>query len=309
MKPVQQLDLHGLHVLDGGMATELENLGFDLSGVLWSAQVLEDSPQAIARVHRAYLEAGADCLITASYQVSAEGFEQMGHAPQDAAVAAENALRRSIAIAETVRSEYQESTPRKVWIAASIGPYGAMLHDGSEYHGDYDCSFDELVGFHRRRIAVLVQTSADFLAFESVPSLDEAQAILTALHSYPDIPAYISFTCRDAIHVSHGETLQTCAHLLEVEPQIVAMGVNCTRPELMSSLIGELRQSTAKPILVYPNSGEQWNAVQRCWQGHAVPFEKLAKQWQMAGAQWIGGCCRTGPEQVRAVANLWRPLA
>src|ERR1700679_3222647 len=164
MTPVQQLDLIGLHVLDGGLATELERRGFDLGGPLWSAQVLESSPEAVVAVHREYLEAGADCLLTASYQVSAEGFEEIGHNPQDAAKAAAGALRASVALAERARSEYQASTPRKIWIAASLGPYGAMLHNGAEYHGNYDCSFAELEDFHSRRIAVLAETDADFLA-------------------------------------------------------------------------------------------------------------------------------------------------
>jgi homocysteine S-methyltransferase len=308
MTPLQQLDLSGLHVLDGGMATELERKGFNLSGPLWSAHVLESSPDAIADVHRAYLEAGADCLLTASYQVSAEGFQKIGCDAPSAADAATNALRAAVALAEKVRSEYQASFPRRIWIAASLGPYGAMLHNGAEYHGNYDCGFDELVGFHSRRIAVLVQTNADFLAFESVPSLEEARAILAALHPYPDVAAYISFTCRDESHVSHGETLRACAELLDKQPQIIAIGINCTSPELIGSLVSRLEQATRKPILVYPNSGEQWDAVHRCWQGdgQVQQFGELARRWRGAGAQWIGGCCRTGPEHVRAVAGVWR---
>ncbi len=304
MKPVQQLNLSGLHVLDGGLATELEQRGFDLSGPLWSAHVLERSPEAIAAVHRDYLEAGADCLLTASYQVSAEGFQQLGRDSQDAA----NALRESIALAETARAEYQARTPRPIWIAASLGPYGAMLHNGAEYHGNYACSFEELAGFHSRRIAVLAETNADFLAFESIPSLQEAEAILTALDEYPDTPAYLSFTCSDGTHVSHGERLQACGELLEQFPQVIGIGVNCTRPELIGGLIGELRQVTEKPIIVYPNSGEQWDAAQHRWQGESQiqEFGELARRWRDAGAQWIGGCCRTGPEHVRAVAQIWR---
>jgi homocysteine S-methyltransferase len=308
MTPLQQLDLSGLHVLDGGMATELERKGFNLAGPLWSAHVLESSPEAIAAVHREYLEAGADCLLTASYQVSTEGFQEIGFDPQDAANAAANALRVSVALAEKVRSQYQAVSPRRVWIAASLGPYGAMLHNGAEYHGNYDCSFEDLVGFHSRRIGVLAQTNADFLAFESIPSLEEARAILAAIQPYPDVGAYLSFTCRDGIHISHGETLRTCAELLDTQPQVIGIGVNCTAPELISSLIGELAKVTSKPIIVYPNSGEQWDAVHRCWQGDGQiqAFGELAARWQSAGAQWIGGCCRTGPAHVRAVARVWR---
>jgi homocysteine S-methyltransferase len=308
MKPAHQLDLSGLHVLDGAMATELERRGLDLSGPLWSAHVLESSPEAIAAVHHDYLEAGADCLLTASYQVSAEGFLQLGRDPQDATNAAARALRSSVAIAEKVRSDYQAGSSRRIWIAASLGAYGAMLHNGAEYHGNYDCSFEDLVGFHNRRIAVLAGTNADFLGFESIPSLEEARTILAALQPYPDVPAYISFTCRDGTHVSHGEALQDCAELLDKQPQIIGIGVNCTRPELIDSLTSQLAQVTSKPIIVYPNSGEQWDAVHRCWQGSGQiqEFGELARTWRSAGAQWIGGCCRTGPEHVRAVADLWR---
>ena len=308
MKQVHQLDLTGLHVLDGGMATELERKGFDLSGPLWSAHVLESSPEAIAAVHRDYLEAGADCLLTASYQVSMEGFQQIGYDVQRAAEAAAHALRASVAIAEKVRSDYQAGSPRRIWIAASLGPYGAMLHDGAEYHGNYTCSFDELVGFHSRRIAVLAGTNADFLACESIPSLEEAKAILAALQPYPEVGAYFSFTCRDGSHVSHGEALHTCAELLDEQPQVIGIGVNCTAPELMGSLIRKLAGATSKPIIVYPNSGEAWDAVHRCWQGDGQiqEFGDLVQGWRDIGAQWIGGCCRTGPEHVRAVADVWR---
>jgi homocysteine S-methyltransferase len=308
MTPLKQLDLSGLHVLDGGMATELERQGFDLSGPLWSAHVLESSPEAITAVHRGYLEAGADCLLTASYQVSAEGLRALGQSPQEATLAAAKALRAAVALAEKVRNEYQAISPRKIWIAASLGPYGAMLHNGAEYHGNYACSFEELVEFHNRRIAVLAETNADFLALESIPSLEEAKAILAALHPYPDVAAYLSFTCRDGMHVSHGETLRSCAELLEQQPQVVGIGINCTAPKLIGSLIDELAQVTSKPIIVYPNSGEEWDAVHRCWlgDGDAQHFGDLAQSWRSAGAQWIGGCCRTGPEHVRAVAAVWR---
>jgi homocysteine S-methyltransferase len=308
MKPIQQLDLNGLHVLDGAMATELERKGFDLDGPLWSAHVLESSPQAISAVHRDYLEAGADCLLTASYQVSAEGFEKLGRNPRDAASDAANALRVSVTIAEQVRKEYLAKSPRRIWIAASLGSYGAMLHNGAEYHGNYTCSFDELVGFHSRRIAVLAETDADLVAFESIPSLEEAKAILVALRSHPNLPVYLSFTCRDGTHVSHGETMRTCAELLDKQPQVVGIGVNCTAPELIDSLVGELAQVTSKLLIVYPNSGEQWDAVHQRWHGDGQiqQFSEQAQRWKSAGAQWIGGCCRTGPEHVRAVANLWR---
>lgn len=308
MVPLPQLDLKELHVLDGGMATELENKGLLLDSPLWSAQVLESSPESIVAVHREYLEAGSDCILTASYQVSIEGFAEIGRNPKDAAESAVRAFHTSAELAERARREYQMTSPRPIWIAGSLGPYGAMLHNGAEYHGNYDCTFDDLVAFHDRRIAVMAATQADFLAFESIPSLEEARAILVALASYPKVGAYFSFTCRDGQHVSHGEPLRACGELLDPRPQVIGIGVNCTAPEWIGSLINELVPVTHKPIVVYPNSGEGWDAVNRCWlgDGQVREFGELARVWRNAGAQWIGGCCRTGPEHVRAVAQIFR---
>lgn len=304
MNTVQELDLSGLHILDGGMATELEARGCDLSGPLWSAHVLDSSPETVAAVHREYLEAGADCLLTASYQISAEGYAELGRTAAEAA----DALRSSVALAETVRREYQAGNPRKVWIGASLGPYGAALHNGAEYHGNYDCSFDALVGFHSRRLAVLAETSADFVAFETIPSLQEARAIVAALRHWPALPASLSFACKDAEHVVHGESLAACAQLLDQEDQIIAIGVNCTAPRFILPLIGELTRSTEKRILVYPNSGELWDPERRAWTraGRPHEFGRLARLWREAGAQWIGGCCRTGPQEIREIAKVWR---
>src|SRR5579863_8235733 len=158
--------LHGVHVLDGGMASELEYLGANINGPLWSAHVLEDAPEKIVAVHRAYIEAGADCIETASYQVSRMGYAEFGLAPERA----DAALLRAVELARNAAAEFPD---RRVVVAASLGPYGAALHNGAEYHGNYDCSFSELVKFHRERIQVLAGASdsqaPDLLAFETLP--------------------------------------------------------------------------------------------------------------------------------------------
>jgi homocysteine S-methyltransferase len=302
MQPVASLDLNGLHILDGGMASELEKLGCNLSSPLWSGEVLRTRPEQIKAVHAAYLEAGADCLLTASYQVSAMGFREVGLPPQEAAAA----LRRAVQLAEQARADYWQTRGRRpVWIAASLGPYGAALHNGAEFHGNYDCSFSDLVAFHRERLVALATSGADFFALETIPSLQEARAILEALQAAPELPAYISFTCRDSCHVAHGEELSACALLLDPEPQIIAVGVNCTAPSLIQPLIGELKRVIRKKVVVYPNSGEQWDSAARAWTGHSDPssFGSLAQAWRRAGADWIGGCCRTGPEHIRTIAR------
>ena len=287
------------------MATELEFGGADISGPLWSAHTLQDAPDDIAAVHRAYLDAGADVLLSASYQVSRKAYVEFGLEPGKA----DHALMRAALISW---AEREKPPARKALLAASLGPYGAALHDGSEYHGNYDCSFPELVDFHRERIEVLAGSSMDLLAFETIPSLEEAQAIGEALAPWPDVAAWLSFTCPDEraakLQVAHGEALRECAALAATFPQTIAVGVNCTHPRWITSLIGELRSASRKPIVVYPNSGEVWDAGARCWTGSGDPdkFGDLAREWYAAGAQIVGGCCRTRPGHVRQIAAASR---
>ena len=311
MTPLDEINLDGMRVLDGGLATELEHGGCDLSSPLWSGEVLRTQPEKVLAVHRSYLAAGADCLLTASYQVSAMGFREIGLTAANAAEAAQDALRLSVILAAQARQEYDAAQrvavceQRHIWIGASLGAYGAALHNGAEFHGHYDVGHADLIAFHAERIAVMRETAADMLAFETVPSLAEARAILEALAGFPDVVAYISFTCRDDSHTGHGEPIEDCARLLNGAPQIVAIGVNCTAPMHILPLIQKMRGATTKFIAVYPNSGETWQAETRGWSGKSDPhtFGTLARMWRAAGADWIGGCCRTGPEHIQMVAN------
>jgi homocysteine S-methyltransferase len=295
--------LNGIHVLDGGMASELEYLGADINGPLWSAHVLEEAPEKIVAVHRAYIEAGADIIETASYQVSRMGYAEVGLDP----ARADAALLRSVALAREAAAHYAD---RRIVIAASLGPYGAALHNGAEYHGNYTCSFADLVAFHRQRIDVLAaappSASADVLAFETLPSLAEAEAIGEALAQHPELAVWFSFTCQDEEHVAHGELLRQCATAVSALPQTVAIGVNCTQPRFISGLIAELRATSDKPVIVYPNSGEGWDAQNRSWTGESDPhaYGRNATVWRVAGAQIVGGCCRTRPAHIREVAEI-----
>lgn len=302
MTDQSQLDLRTLRVLDGGMASELERRGCDISGPLWSAHVLDTSSRIIVEVHLDYLRAGADCISTVSYQVSASGYAELGRPATDAAAA----LRESVVIAEAARDQFGRENGRPVFIAASLGPYGAALHNGAEFHGRYEIGFDDLVAFHAERLAVIGGTNADIVALETVPSLEEARAIAAALIEFPGISAWVSFTCKDSAHVAHGERLAECIALLNAVPEIVAIGINCTAPNLIAALIAEAKTATAKPILVYPNSGELWDAKNRLWYGssNVSEFAELARTWYIAGAHAVGGCCRTTPAHIRAVREV-----
>ena len=298
-----QFDFSRARVLDGGFATELERRGLALAAPLWSAAALREAPDAILAVHRSYLNAGAEILLTASYQVSALGWAALG--PARASAEAAWALERSVELAADAR---RAAGRPEVLIAASLGPYGAALANGAEFHGRYgfNSAGEEhaaLAAFHRERIAVLAGTEADLLAFETLPSRAEAAAVAEALQPFPELAAWCSFTCRDREHVAHGEPLRECARRLDRVPQVVALGVNCTAPALIAPLLHELRLETGKPLVAYPNSGENWDAERSCWTGESDPyeFEELAREWMKAGATIVGGCCRTTPEHIRKV--------
>lgn len=290
--------------LDGAMATELERHGADLSDALWSAKVLIEQPELIRQVHLNYFRAGADVATTASYQATFAGFARRGLDHEAAA----RLMRLSIGLAQEARTTFWNDTNRDLQracplIAASVGPYGAFLADGSEYRGDYGLSVLELMDFHRPRLAVLAESGADLLACETIPCLIEAEALVRLLEEFPHIQAWLSFSCRDDSHISHGEPFAACVALANESAQVAAVGVNCTAPRFVESLLQVGATIATKPLLCYPNSGERWDAVQRCWvEGSAAgDFAALGRSWFNAGARLIGGCCRTTPDDIRAL--------
>ncbi len=291
-------------ILDGALATELQRHGADLRDALWSARTLLEAPQLVRAVHRAYFEAGADLAITASYQATFEGFRRRGIDP----VRAAQLLRDSVALAAAARDEFWARQSARAGrlrplVAASVGPYGAMLADGSEYRGHYGCSDQQLMDFHRPRLAVLAASSADLLACETLPSLQEAVALAQVLAEFPRLRAWMSFSCQDGAHTCEGQPLHECVTRLNEFPQVIAVGVNCTRPEHVSSLLRSIRAYTDKPLLAYPNSGEHYEPVSKQWQGPRSmrAFATQAREWYDEGARLIGGCCGTGPADIRAI--------
>jgi homocysteine S-methyltransferase len=218
-------------------------------------------------------------------------------------------LRRSVELAVAARDDWasgEGTRARRPLVAASIGPYGAYLHDGSEYRGDYNCSRIELASFHRTRFDVLAGSGADLLACEAIPSLKEAEALLDCLHEHPSVRAWFTFTCRDRVRTSAGEYLDECARRLDGEDQVAALGANCFPPSWSKSIVRTLRGGTQKPILIYPNSGETWNPDRRSWKGNSAKSEwvRFLLEAIEAGAGCVGGCCRTTPEHIRLIRGV-----
>src|ERR1700722_17553124 len=286
-------------VLDGALATELEGRGADLDDPLWSAKCLIEQPDLIRDVHLDYFRAGADVATTATYQASFEAFARRGIARRQAADLMCDAVSLAIAARDAMFATAQSGAGgMRPLVAASIGPYGAMLADGSEYRGHYEVDDEALADFHRPRLQVLAGAGADLLAFETVPCLREARVFAALLREHPGLCAWISFSCQDGERNCEGESIGACVAELCGEAQIVAVGVNCTRPRYITSLLRQMRERTDKPLLVYPNSGECYEASSKQWKGDrgATDFGEQARPWHAEGARLIGGCCRTGPQ-------------
>lgn len=280
-------------ISDGGLATELEARGNSLSDPLWSARLLLDAPDEIAAVHAAYFRAGARIATSASYQASFDGFAARGIG-RDGATGAIALMRRSVALAVRARDDVGLDGLR---VAASIGPYGAALADGSEYRGRYGLSVSALARWHQPRLEVLADAGADVLALETIPDVDEAEA-LVGLVGRLGVPAWLSYTI-DGARTRAGQPLAEAFAVAAGVPEIVAVGVNCCTPDDVLPAIA-VAEAIGKPVIVYPNSGERWNG--RAWTGPRTFTTELVPQWAAAGARIIGGCCRVGPADIAGIA-------
>lgn len=290
----------GYAMLDGGLSTELEQLGANLDDELWTSRVLIDAPELIQEAHRRFLHGGADIIATATYQATVEGLVRAGLEPGQA----EELMVAAVKLAVDVRDEFWSQPANRAGrlrplVAVSLGPYGACLHDGSEYHGNYGLGKNELMDFHRPRIALLKDTGADLFAFETFPSLLEAESVVDLLEEFPDVQAWLSFSCRDELRVAHGETFAECAELASRSKQILSVGVNCTAPENIPLLLSSA-QHTGIPLAAYPNSGEYWDATAQQWRGQACGSMDVG-EWHRLGTRLIGGCCRTTSDDIRGM--------
>ena len=283
-------------VADGGLATELEARGNDLSDSLWSARLLMDAPEQVRDAHLAFFQAGAVIATSASYQASFEGFARRGLGRRDAA----GLMRRSVDLARAARAE-MAGDGRTRWVAASVGPYGAALADGSEYRGRYGLSVRELAAWHRPRLEVLAGACPDVLALETVPDIDEAEALMAAISGL-GIPAWLSYSIAGE-RTRAGQPLSEAFAVAAGVPEVVAVGVNCCRPSDVPMAIAAAREVTGKPVIVYPNSGEEWDARRRAWAGRPAYSAGLARQWIAAGAKIAGGCCRVRPADIAVIAR------
>lgn len=295
-------------LLDGGLGSELEHRGFDVSSPLWSAELVINQPEALLAIHRDYLEAGAQCITTASYQASIEGLKARGLSRNEI----ETVFRASVDIACRACDDFMRDKPASRFrplVAASVGPYGAYLADGSEYRGNYGVDDSQLHDFHAQRLQWLDHSDADLIACETIPDLQEARVLSQLLESIAK-PAWVSFCCRDSQHLHDGNRLQDAIALFAEQPGVFAIGVNCCPSNLVEAMIRNIRAvDSDKLIVVYPNSGQQYDAASKHWSGvsELPEWSQLAARWFAAGAAIVGGCCCIGPAYISDLASkkIW----
>lgn len=285
-------------LIDGGLSTQLEVQGCRLDSPLWTGQALLDNAELIETAHRAYLDAGAQVLITSSYQLSRQGFDALGLSADQA----DDALSESVDVAKRARGD------RDVLVASSVGPYGAVLHDGSEYTGNYGLSVDELVAFHTERLDVLVDAEPDLLAIETIPDVLEAHALVRALQKFPHARGWMSFTLAPDGKLWAGQPLAEAVRVALSSPQIIAVGVNCLDPELVASALKEMRELTDLPLVVYANGGGNWNAETGVWENSSArQIAEYVESWAEYGPVLIGGCCGTSSLDIKALSLALNP--
>lgn len=303
IKPILEQKKH--MIIDGALASELQRRGCDLNDSLWSAKVLIEQPELIQQVHYDYFKAGADCAITASYQATPMGFAQKGIELEESI----KLIKTSVKLAQQSKMQYLNDIKqdKALLIAGSVGPYGAYLANGSEYTGDYQLSESEFIAFHKDRVTALIDAGVDILACETMPSFLEIKALVKLIQQFPIVNCWFSLTLEDQQHISDGTPLTEVIEYLNSIEQIVSVGINCIALEKVTPALEVLSKLTSKPLIVYPNSGEQYDPTTKQWHKnhhHNCTFANQLDTWIKLGAKLIGGCCQTTPEDIVEIHQL-----
>lgn len=287
-------------VIDGALSTALEKKGMDLNHKLWTAKVLVENPEKIKEVHREYFEAGANIAITSTYQASILGFRDLGHSEEEA----EAFIKQSVELAKQARLESQVN--QKMWIAGSVGPYGAYLADGSEYRGDYSVNGQFLKEFHEKRIELLISEGVDLLAIETIPNIEEIKVLLNILSNYPETVAWVTCSLKDSEHISDGSKLSSVQEILEGNQQIIGYGINCVKPEYVEKSMEILSLNKSKKLIAYPNGGAIYTPTTKEWGDNGNSkhiFSKDCLDWYEKGCSMIGGCCCTTKDDIKTLSD------
>ena len=295
-----------IHILDGGLASDLFiNGGFDKSKLnndpLWSARVVLENPSSIKECHKRFLNAGSNVISTSTYQASVEGYMKHCGLSKEKA---EEVIGSSVDLAKAAIAECK--LDYDVIIAGAISPYGAILHDMSEYSGSYidSTSYKTLKEFHKTNVQILASKGVKLFAFETMPALLEAQALVELLHDYPHCKAWLSFTTLNGTHTSYGESFTKVFQTFQDDPQVIAIGTNCCDPKftklVLDAAVGQLGDHQS--CIAYPNNrrNSESTADECQWANDLC-------QWVATGVLgWVGGCCEVTPRHIKLVKEVVR---
>jgi homocysteine S-methyltransferase len=315
------LAYQGFVVLDGGLATELERFGANLDDPLWSTKILVESPELVSQVHENYVLSGADIITSCSYQSSFEAFEKKGIQHNDAKALFEKSILLAKQAVDKIWDKMKDdidsggtsfSTSRhrlKPLVAGSIGPYGSC--EGSEFLGNYGKSIEFLMNFHRSKLSAILGANPDLVIFETIPCANEeitAIANIMQENSFKNVPAIVSFSCKDSTHTCCGELIEDGFKIASSIPNIVSVGFNCTSPYHINGLIDAVSKFSTKPIIVYPNSGEIFDVKSKVWKGSKCEISSYLEGWFKKGAKIFGGCCRTNPQDINQIRTILQSI-
>ncbi|ULG74649.1 homocysteine S-methyltransferase [Macrococcus brunensis] len=276
-------------LLDGGFGTTVEQFGYDVNHPLWSSNLIESNPEAVYQVHQAFVDAGAEIILTNTYQAAIQSFINMGLNYQDA----RNYLKKAVEIARRAAKE-------NTIIAGSLGPYGAMLGNGAEYTGDYIISEQDYIDYHKERLDILIEAGISVFAFETIPNLEEIKAVKKLLEEYEEIEAWLSVTLNDSTHLSDGTQLDEVIETVNAIPNVLAFGINCTSIKVIDEAVDKLIKQSSKDIILYPNGGRKYDASNKVWIGdEEQSLLEAAVRWKDKGVKFIGGCCQVGPDDIK----------
>ena len=287
-------------LIDGGLSTAIERLGGDVSGQLWTAGLAVTDPDKLLAAHRSFVEAGAEVIATASYQCDARAFESFGY----------DATRGRRVLADMTALARRATQGTSTRVAASVGPFGASLANGSEYTGRYGVEWSVVEHYHREKLRILVDSGPDLVAVETIPLAREAQLIADLLVEYGAPPTWFSFGCADAHRTYGNDDLGVAVRGVSDYPNLVAVGVNCVAPATVSGALRTIRQAIGdRPLIAYPNHGRVWDAVARTWTGDdaTASIDDSVDEWVSLGARFVGGCCGVGPTEIARLAARHTP--
>ncbi|TDM48533.1 homocysteine S-methyltransferase [Macrococcoides goetzii] len=283
-------------ILDGGFGTTVEQFGYDVKHELWSSNLLQSNPEAVYKVHQAFVDSGAEIILTNTYQASVQSFLNIGITKDEARAYLEKAVELATRAADD-----------KAIVAGSLGPYGAMLGNGSEYTGDYRETEADYIQYHKERLDILIEAGVNVFAFETIPNIEEIKAVKTLLRDYPSIEAWVSVTLKDSNHLSDGTPLEEVIRVVNEIDNVFAFGVNCTSVKVIDGAVDKLIALSDKPLMLYPNGGRKYDAVKKIWiDQHDASLVEAAVRWKEKGVKMIGGCCQVGPEEISELVRTLR---